>query len=313
MCAAGVDRNRIRLLLEVSRMYWEEGVDQEEVARRTGYSRSTVSRLLAQARRTGVVTVRVSHPVERLTEIEDRLVSAYGLRAVRVTEQAGDQLGAQAAELLLEHCRPTSVIAVSNGREVGSVVRSLPQRSWPRSLVVQMLGLVGQSSGLEDGPDICRDMAMRLGGSHQALPVPLVFDTVQAADAMRREEQVVITLELAARSDVALTGVGAVERGAVSPILRRWMTPELLEQCARAGAVAHICGHHIDARGAHVPTPLCRRTVCLEPDRLREVPLVIGVAHGWHKVEAIRAVLRGGYLSGLVTDEATAAAVLGDR
>ena len=52
MCAS-LTRNRIALLLDVARLYWEEGLGQEEVARRTGYSRPTVSRMLAEARRVG--------------------------------------------------------------------------------------------------------------------------------------------------------------------------------------------------------------------------------------------------------------------
>lgn len=51
MCAE-LDRERAALLLEVSRMYWEEQLDQRTIAQRAGYSRPTVSRMLAEARNT---------------------------------------------------------------------------------------------------------------------------------------------------------------------------------------------------------------------------------------------------------------------
>lgn len=317
MCAS-LTRNRIALLLDVARLYWEEGLGQEEVARRTGYSRPTVSRMLAEARRVGIVTVTVAHPIERLMALEEQLVDTFGLKTARVSEvtpgngtDVGPDVARSAADLLLEHCGPHSVIAVSNGRGVAAVVHHMPERSWPSSTCVAMLGSVGESFNTEDGPDVCRNLSLRLGGRFRSLTVPLVFDSLALARAVREEDQVATTLELAARSDIALTGVGTVGTS-VSPLLRRWMTPEVVRECRKRNVVAHVCGHHLDASGRHVHTALCDRTLCLDPERLREIPLVVGVAAGPDKIVAIRAALRGGYLSALVTDEATARAVLKD-
>ena len=317
MCG-NLTRNRASLLLEVARMYWDEGLGQTEIARRTGYSRPTISRMLAEARRVGVVTVTVAHPIERLMALEKRLVDAFGLKTARVSEatpgngsDVGPDVARTAADLLLESCGPHSVIAVSNGRAVAAVVHHTPERSWPSSTAVAMLGSVGESFNTEDGPDVCRNLSLRLGGRFRSLTVPLVFDSLALARAVREEDQVATTLELAARSDIALTGVGTVGTS-VSPLLRRWMTPEVVRECRKRNVVAHVCGHHLDASGRHVHTALCDRTLCLDPERLREIPLVVGVAAGPDKIAAIRAALRGGYLSALVTDEATARAVLKD-
>ena len=315
MCA-NLTRNRASLLLEVSRLYWEEDLGQADIARRTGYSRPTVSRMLTEARRVGIVTVTVAHPIERLMALEEQLVDTFGLKTARVSEvtpgngtDVGPDVARSAADLLLEHCGPRSVIAVSNGRGVAAVVHHMPERSWPSSTCVAMLGSVGESFNTEDGPDVCRNLSLRLGGRFRSLTVPLVFDSLSLARAVRKEDQVATTLELAARSDIALTGVGTVGTS-VSPLLRRWMTPDVVRECREHGVVAHVCGHHLDASGRHVHTALCDRTLCLDPDRLREIPLVVGVAAGPDKVVAIRAALRGGYLSAMVTDEATARAVL---
>ena len=317
MCG-NLTRNRASLLLEVARMYWDEGLGQTEIARRTGYSRPTISRMLAEARRVGVVTVTVAHPIERLMALEKRLVDAFGLKTARVSEATpgngsdiGPDVARTAADLLLESCGPHSVIAVSNGRAVAAVVHHTPERSWPSSTAVAMLGSVGESFNTEDGPDVCRNLSLRLGGRFRSLTVPLVFDSLTLARAVREEDQVATTLELAARSDIALTGVGTVGTS-VRPLLRRWMTPEVVRECRKRNVVAHVCGHHLDASGRHVHTALCDRTLCLDPERLREIPLVVGVAAGPDKIVAIRAALRGGYLSALVTDEATARAVLKD-
>lgn len=315
MCAYP-SREKIATLLSVARMYWEEDLDQAAIAARLGYSRPTISRMLTEARRVGVVTVTVAHPLERLMSLEERLQRAYGLKEVRVCEVApgtpdgvGREVARTAGQLLIEHCGPRSVVAVSNGRAVAAVVHHLPERTWSGSTAVAMLGSAGESFNLEDGPDVCRNMSLRLGGHYRSLTIPLVFDSLPLARAVRQEEQVATTLELAARSDVALTGIGSVGQD-TSPLMRRWMTPAVMEECRDLGVVAHVCGHHLDAQGRHVHTDLCDRTVCMEPERLSGIPLVIGVAAGPEKVVPVRAAVAGGYVSALVTDEPTARALL---
>ena len=56
----GLDRTH--LLAQVASLYYEQGLTQEQVARRLGISRSGVSRLLREARREGIVEIHVRHP-----------------------------------------------------------------------------------------------------------------------------------------------------------------------------------------------------------------------------------------------------------
>jgi len=62
------DRERLQLLLRVATLYWIEGESQADIAVELGYSRPQISRLLAEARRRGVVSVNVHHPLERALE-----------------------------------------------------------------------------------------------------------------------------------------------------------------------------------------------------------------------------------------------------
>ncbi|KGF77988.1 hypothetical protein IA69_33385, partial [Massilia sp. JS1662] len=67
------DREHIQTLLTVARRYWLEQATQAEIAAEIGYSRSMVSRLLDEARRRGIITFTVQHPLERAIELEDAL------------------------------------------------------------------------------------------------------------------------------------------------------------------------------------------------------------------------------------------------
>lgn len=312
--ASSLEREHIMLLLTVARLYYENGATQAEIAKKIGYSRPTVSRLLTEAREQGVVHIRITHPLERAMQIEKELAAKFGLKDVRIADSAHvatipQQVARCAADYLVETSREDVAIAVSNGYAVNAAIEAMPQLSWHQSRVFQMIGSVGTHDILLNSPETCRRMASALGGRHYALPSPLVVASDQVAAALRQSSQVEPILELAARADIALVGIGTVS-GPAPHNFDDYADAATQEILAREGAVGHLCGHHFDAAGRHVKTPLCARTIGLDLERLKSIPRVVGVAWGEHKLAAVRAAILGGYLSVLVTDRQTAVQLL---
>ena len=77
------------------------------------------------------------------------------------------------------------------------------------------------------------------------------------------------------------------------------------------GAVGDVLSHFLDKNGRVVSHDLEGRLMSTPMDQLRTLDNVIGAAGGADKAEAILAVLRGGYLDMLITDEDTAQLLLG--
>ena len=76
------------------------------------------------------------------------------------------------------------------------------------------------------------------------------------------------------------------------------------------GAVGDILSHFVDKNGEMVSPDLEARLMSTPVDQLKGLENVIGAAGGPGKAEAILAVLRGGYLDVLITDEDTAEQLL---
>lgn len=308
-------RNHIELVLKVARMYYLENRTQADIAKEIGYSRPTVSRLLSESRDRGMVRIEIGHPLERLMKLEEALVKRFSLKCARVAQVSPDQdpstvVPKYAAALLIERSSPDSLITVSNGRAVAATVREVAIQDWPKSNVAQMVGALSPSNPMTDSPDICRALANRLGGTVTTLHVPMILSSAHIASVMRQEPQIATALALGGGADVALEGVGATEGNRLSPVFNAYVTPDMVKKVRAQGAVATLCGHFIDAQGHPVHNELSDRIISVELDRLKRIPLVIGVAWGPEKVTAIRACLIGGYLSALVTDQATAESLL---
>ncbi|WP_103063604.1 sugar-binding transcriptional regulator [Actinomyces qiguomingii] len=309
-------RGDVELLLRVARMYYEQHLTQADIAREIGYSRPSVSRLLARAREQGIVHITIAHPLEHILSVEKRLRERLPLKAVRVVEANGtDVIGAvgqAAAELLIDSVANGQVVAVGNGRSIQAAAQRIPQIPRVDCTIVQLLGSIpgGLPSWGRDAPTICTRIASQLGAKVSRMPVPLIVDNPSLLRPLMREEKVATTLALAARADVALVGVAGVEAKGAGNILAEYLTPDVREAIRAGGAVGHILDHHYDAAGNPVPTPLTPRTLALPLEELRRIPLVIGAAGGEDKVEAIVGAVRGGILSALATDYQTALSIL---
>src|SRR5215813_5133172 len=71
------------LLYSAARLYYTEDATQADVAAQLGTSRATVSRLLAEAKRRGIVRIEVVPPAEVATgDLADRLTRALSLATV---------------------------------------------------------------------------------------------------------------------------------------------------------------------------------------------------------------------------------------
>ena len=73
-----------RLLVKVSKMYYEEGLAQDDIILRLNLSRSKISRLLQQARDEGIVQITVTTPRHMYSDLENGLEKQYGLAECKI-------------------------------------------------------------------------------------------------------------------------------------------------------------------------------------------------------------------------------------
>ena len=101
-------------------MYYVAGRTQDDIARALGVSRQTAQRLVAQAMASGMVKVRIDHPLARCRDLADRLRARFGLALAEVTPaEAGPAGVAMALADLIEGelSRPDpQIVAIGTGR-----------------------------------------------------------------------------------------------------------------------------------------------------------------------------------------------------
>lgn len=312
-----MDRDRLELLTRVASMYFEQGLTQKEIAERTGYSRSMISRLLAEAQEHEVVEIRVRHTLDRRTDLEDALRQRFGLKAVRVAargltdhDQMIARLGSLSARLLEEFVHDGMTIGVSWGTTLLETLNALPHRPLQDIHVVQMVGLLGTDDTQIDGNELARRLARAYNGRYAILPAPLLVDSDATRQALMENERVRRVLQMAAKAELALFGVGTLTLEDCTLYHDGFFSKEQVGDLTTAGAVGDICCIFLNGRGEIVETPLTRRVVTIEHETLLGIPTKIGVAGGHTKIAPMLAAICGGLINALVTDEVGAIGVL---
>ena len=144
------------------------------------------------------------------------------------------------------------------------------------------------------------------------LHAPLFAENRQQCDMLKDMAQVRDILDLARGATVALTGVGSVAPSGSSYYELNPVPKSDREMLVRMGVEAEFLAHLVGRDGTVADYELNRRLVAVNPAELGSCRVVIGVASGPQKARPLQAVLNGGFLHTLVSDEETVTALLGN-
>lgn len=310
---------RAELLATVAELYYVHGKDQRRIATEIGTSRSNVSRLLSEARRRGIVEIRIHRTLGRASALEEQLVAKLGLAEARVLgarpetseKDALARVGALAAEYLMEHLRGGLRIGLSWGTSLAAMVDAVtPPRSYDVE-VVQILGGLSSLSPSLSGHELGRRLADRLGGTFYYLHAPAIVASAEVRAALLDQPGVADVLRRAQKGDLAFVGIGSLGVGSSRALFEEaGLSRAELQQLKRSGAVGDIGARLFTIDGTLCRGAIDRRVVGIELEDLKEVPRVVAVARGLEKANGILGACRGRWIDVLITDEATAVEVL---
>ncbi len=301
------------LLLEVARRFYLGGETQVEIARDLGLDPSTVSRYLKRARDEGVVRVEIRPPRRRNVDLGRQLADGFGLSRAIVapTDEEGDMscLASVAADYVGTLLRKGMRVGLAWGTTLSATVECMEPGAVSDLVITQMAGGLSDPVPGIQGHELARHLASLYPGSLvHYLHAPSIVDSPAIRKAMLSDSSVQAALALAAQSELALVGIGEI--GPEATLLRSsQVTRADLDQLRADGVVGSMNGRFFCRDG----TPgghLDGRTIAIEWDQLAAIPTVVAIAEGLPKVEAIRGALKTGCVDVLITDEATAAALV---
>ncbi|WP_293765786.1 sugar-binding transcriptional regulator [uncultured Aquitalea sp.] len=298
-------------------LYYVAGKTQNEVADQLNVSRQVAQRLVASAVERGLVKVTVHHPVAECLELAEALRQRFGLAMCEVVPADGDSAaelhrklavaGAAVFERYLDVEKPM-VVELGSGRTLKAIIEEMAELVCPQHRLVSLIGTIAHD-GSSNRYDVALPASEKTQSRYFLLPAPLYADSAEDRSMWCNHRLYRVVAEMGQKADVTFIGVGTIDEGCALQA-DGFLDSAEIARLKSANAVAELIGRPINEAGELVDSPIQQRITSLPLERPPRRP-VIAFAGGERKAAAILAVLRGGWLTGLVTDEASARYILG--
>lgn len=310
------DLTRRDLKVMVAKLYYFDGLSQEQIASQIHLSRPSVSRLLNTCVKEGIVQIYIDDVSSFGEELALQIKSKYSLSQVIVVpsgyniEAAKEKVGQAAARYIQSILEPGMLIGISWGTTVFNVINNIRANANAKCNVIELIG--GRENKTQDTD--ANLMALKLAGIFNGncylLQAPFMVQSKVLHDLLMEEPPIKNHFELIKKTDIALVGLGSTRPELSAQFRSGHISISDTEKLMEEGVVGDICGSYIDINGGICNSALNERMIAVSLDGLRKIPVVIGVAAGDKKAEVIIGALRGRYVDTLIIDESAAAKVL---
>lgn len=303
------------LAIRAAWLHYAGGMTQTAVAKRLGVASVKAHRLIARAVADGVVKVSIDGAIVECVMLENQLCERFGLSFCEVAPELGEEglplraLGLAGAGFLRREIElgEHSVIGLGHGRTLAAAVHQMVRFDAGGVRFVSLLG--GLTRNYAANPhDVMHRLAEKTKAQAYVMPVPFFANSAEDREVLLSQRGVAEVFAMSGGATLKLAGIGTADADA-QLVSSGMIEPREIAEIKAVGGVGEMLGHFFDARGRVVETTLTARTLAVGLDGATRTSLV-GVAGGAGKVHAIRAVLNSGRLRGLITDEATARALI---
>jgi len=303
-------------ILYATWLYYQDGLSQTEVAQTMGISRVTVVKYLQTAREKGYVNISLDAKSFSSIELAINIKTKFNLYNVIIipdSQQDNDKIDnaarrehlARAGGMYLSQVvEDNDLLGVAWGRTIHRMGHIMSPKPSNNVTVLQMLGSMPaqpdfttiESSSL---------IANKFSGSCVNLHVPAVVSSASLAAELQAEPIIQANFSALNKCNKALFVVGNVQDD--NPLIRSGVLSKKEMQTYRdLGAVGVICGRFYDKDGNHIPAEVDLRILGISLAQLRNIKRRIFLAVGEENFMATLGAIRGGYVSDLIIDEATA-------
>lgn len=305
-----------RLMLRVADLYYREKLTQAAISKRINISRPSVTKLLQNARRAGIVQISVVDPDGReFFHQEQQLEEKYDLKEVVIVEtqkEAGQTrrlIGEAAGEYLTRILRDGDTVGVSMGTSVAAVGAYKPKTHFSGISFVPLVGGIGAMENNLHCNIIAENLAEHFGGNYMAIHAPAVVSRINTKIELMKEHSIQAVFNKAREMRIAIVGIGVPDPQSTT-ITTGYFTKDILEEIRGQDICGDVCMNFFDSNGSADTCPYNEKVVGIDIKSLRTVPYSIGVSFGVNKAGAIRGAIRGKYINVLVTDRETAELLL---
>lgn len=297
-----------RLMVKICEMYYNEEINQKQIAKELGLSRPTVSRILQNAKERAIVKIIIDPAFgNSYVDLEKKIENRFGLKEVFIVESRLDiidqknELGKATASYLERLVRDDSIVGISMGSSIATIPQFIKKGLHKKAVFIPLIGGIGHLGIEMHSNSIVEAMAKSFGGFYYLLHAPARVSGKQIKEELLKEEGISQIIKMGDELEIAVVGIG-VPNSTSAIMATGYYNEEDMKKMRDKNVVGDICMQFFDLGGDTKPFESDNNVIGIDIKKLRKVAHSIGVACGKEKVPAIAGAIKGGYINVLVTD-----------
>ncbi len=308
---------KVKLLSQVAYMHFVEGKSQSDIAKELGIYRTTISRMVKQARNEGIVEIKIHHFDQALYSLERHLKEIYGLKYISIvasriedTEATRDEiLAVEAAAFLKSKIESKNIVGLAWGATIGETIAKLENRKNVQATFVPIVGGPSHINSRYHVNTLVYEMSRKFEGKSLFVNATVVQESRELKEGILGSNYFSELRHYWRQLDVAVVGIGGPLHAKESQ-WRDLLSSADYEELTLREAVGDCCCRFFDGEGKVLKGSLDGRTIGVELEQLSEVPIAVGIARSKTKARGILAMIKKQFINTLITDEETALEVL---
>lgn len=307
-----MNNERKEMLIKVSYLYYILDKNQDEISQELGIHRSTVSRMVKQAKEENIVTIHIKDLNIRRYQLEEYIKEKYKLKRVVIVpnikntseDEKNLMLARESAFQIRQIIQNNQFIGVSWGSTLAYAIEQIKSKKETHSIFVPIVGGPSHINSQYHVNTLVYELANKFGGKSIFVNSSVIQETKQIHDQILKSKYFDELKHYWRKLDTAIVGIG----GNLNIKESQWrdlLTQVDYEDLNMREAVGDCCCRFCDKEGDILYGDLYDRTIGVSLEELKMIPTVIGIARSKQKSKAILSMIKKQYINILISDEET--------
>ncbi len=305
--------SEITKLIQVAKLYYEENLNQSEIAKRLGVSRPLISNMLAKARNMGIVEIKIKEPFSNNTLLLNQLKNVFNIQGGFVIPSSNSSyltektIINQSVVFLKDLLPEVSNLGIGWGYTIGEVIDAFTETDLNSTFEGCVGPLIGTATIPNKGyhpSELVRQLSMKTGLDAKFIFAPAFPTSDQELELYTNTDNYSELHSFWETLDCALLGVGAYPSVPDHATAVRF--GDILN---KEGAVGKILSYFYDKDGQIIRS---------ENDYALQIPLsllgqvkrVVAVCPSEINAKAVLGALKTGFVTHIILTEEKAKEVI---
>ncbi len=304
------------LILKAAYLYYIENKSQNDIAIQLKVSITTVHRLLKKAKEEKIVEFVIRDPYVECIRLESELKKEFQLDDVVIApcpfgdaQTEGDDdnvkklVALEGARYLQRIIKEDDILGITWGSTIYHLINYLNPSQKVQADFVTLHGSIAFCESELDVRTLVTKIARAFSGANYLLFTEALMSNKKVTDMIKKERNIQKVYEKFNKINISIAGAGSFYPQMRSVLGKpEFMTKEELAELQAQNVAGDIALRFFDRDGKECQTQLVDRTISIDFDTFKKIPMKIMVAAGKYKAHTVLSALKGNLIDVLIID-----------